>query len=383
MKVLIYSHFFAPNIGGVETIVLRLAGGLGEHPKDLSVTLVTQTPAGSFDDRGLSFKVVRQPSLYKLSQLVRSSNVVHVAGPALSPLVLSLLARKPVVVEHHGFQSICPNGQLLIASECTTCPGHFMNRNYRECLRCNQGEGRLASCKLWLLTFLRRFLCQRASANISPTYWLASLLQLPRITVIAHGLRPIPHQSRAVASPDTPVIAFQGRLVTTKGLRLLLEAARILVERNYSFRVLIIGEGPERSVLEEVARNSGLADRIEFAGRLDPDQLEVAISGAYAVAAPSLGGEVFGLVVAENMQRGLPVIASDLGAFVEVLGDGGLTFHTGEVSDLVAKLVQLLNNPALAAKLGSIASQRILDHYSEGRMFQDHLSLYRGLFNSR
>jgi glycogen synthase len=379
MKVLIYSHFFPPSVGGVETIVLRLAGGLGKHQKDVSVTLVTQTPAGSFSDRNLTFKVVRRPSVYELARLVRNSDIIHVAGPALSPVILSLLARKPVVVEHHGFQAICPNGQLLIGSECQACPGHFMNRNYRACLRCNRGEGKLKSYKLWLLTFLRRFLCQNVSANVSPTRWLAPLLQLRRTAIIPHGLGPIEQRNRVMAAADKPIILFQGRLVTTKGLRLLLDAGRILRERDYSFRILIIGDGPERSALEEFARKSGLADRVQFLGRLDPHQLETAFSDAYAVVVPSLAGEVFGLVVAENMRRGLPVIASDIGAFVEVLGDGGLTFRTGEVSDLVDKLIQLLNDPALAAKMGHTARLRILNHYSELSMLQHHLSLYESL----
>jgi glycogen synthase len=379
MKVLIYSHFFPPSVGGVETIVLSLASGLGKHQKDVSVTLVTQTPAGSFNDNNLTFKVVRQPSVYELARLVRNSDIIHVAGPALFPVIFSLLARKPVAVEHHGFQAICPNGQLLIASECKVCPGHFMNRNYRACLRCNRAEGRLKSFKLWLLTFLRRFLCQNVSANISPTRWLAPLLQIRRIAIIPHGLGPIEQRSRVLAPVDKPVVLFQGRLVTTKGLSLLLEAGRILRERGLSFRILIIGDGPERSTLEEFARKSGLTDRVQFVGRLDPHQLETAISGAYVAVVPSLAGEVFGLVVAENMRRGLPVIASDVGAFVEVLGDGGLTFRTGEVADLVDKLVQLLNDPALAAKLGNTARLRILNQYSEESMLQHHLSLYESL----
>lgn len=379
MKVLIYSHFFPPSVGGVETIVFSLADGLGKHRKDVSVTLVTQTPAGSFSDLNLTFKVVRHPGAYRLARLVRDSDIIHVAGPAISPVILSLLARKPVVVEHHGFQAICPNGQLLIASECKACPGHFMMGNHRACLRCNRGEGKLTSYKLWLLTFLRRFLCQNVSANVSPTGWLASLLQLRRIIVIPHGLGPMEQRSGVVATGDKPIIVFQGRLVTTKGARLLLEAGRILLERGYSFRILLIGDGPELSALEEFARESGLTDRVQFLGRLDPHQLEAAFLDAYAVVVPSLGGEVFGLVVAENMRRGLPVIAADIGALAEVLGDGGLTFRGGDVPDLVDKLIQLLNDPALSAKFGHAGQLRILNQYSEVGMLQHHLSLYERL----
>src|SRR5262249_57978975 len=105
MKLLLYSHFFAPSVGGTETIVLSLARGLAELRKtsglsEFEVTLVTQTTAKNFDDRLLPFQVVRQPSLSQLWRFVRSNPVVHLAGPALSPLALGWVMRKPVVVEH-------------------------------------------------------------------------------------------------------------------------------------------------------------------------------------------------------------------------------------------------------------------------------------------
>ena len=128
MKLLLYSHFFAPSVGGVETIVLSLARGLAELRKpsgdpEFEVSLATQTAADKFDDTSLPFHVVRQPSLIHLWDLIRASDVVHVAGPALAPMFLGFLARKPVVVEHHGFQTICPNGQLLIEPRGHPVPG--------------------------------------------------------------------------------------------------------------------------------------------------------------------------------------------------------------------------------------------------------------------
>jgi glycogen synthase len=388
MKLLIYSHFFAPSIGGVETVVLSLARGLAElHARDGSrrfeITVVTETPAGTFDDLGLPFRVVRQSGLKRLRQLIRASDILHVAGPALAPLAFGLLARKPVVVEHHGFQTICPNGQLLIEPAGAPCPGHFMAKRHRECLRCNAGQGWRASGKLWLLTFVRRFLCSRVSVNITPTQWLAGLLQLPRITVIQHGLEPSSPLVRVAVRSDQPVIAFQGRLVTTKGVRVLLVAARILREQNYLFKILIIGDGPERAALEQFTRETGLADRVQFTGRLAATQLEAALAQASVVVVPSLGGEVFGLVVAENMLRGLPVIASDLGAFAEVVGKGGTTFRTGDSFDLAAKLIQFLNDSDLAARLGTVARQRALDVFCQHLMIEDHLCVYDKLFRFR
>lgn len=383
MKLLLYSHFFAPSIGGVETLVLSLARGLAGlrtsgGGAEFEITLITQTPHDGFDDERLPFRVVRRPSLIHLWDSIRASDVVHVAGPALAPVFFGLLARKSVVVEHHGFQTICPNGQLLIEPAETPCPGHFMAGRHRECLRCNSSQGWLASCKLWMLTFVRRFLCRRVSSNITPTAWLGGLLQLPRNVAIPHGLENIalvPATNRKASHP--PVVTFQGRLVTTKGVGILMEAARILAEQNRTFELLIVGEGPARASLERMAQAAPLANRVRFAGRLAGAELNAALADASVVVVPSLGGEVFGLVVAENMLRGLPVITSDLGAFVEVLGDGGLTFRTGDAAELALEIARILDDPALAFRLAQRGRQRAMEFCDFQRMLLAHVEVYK------
>jgi len=382
MKLLIYSHYFAPSVGGVESIVFSLASGLAKLPDSngatqFEITLVTQTPSGNYDDGANAFRTARTPGFFKLWQLIRSSDIVHVAGPAIAPLILSLLARKPCVVEHHGFQTICPNGQLLLEPAGVPCPGHFMAGRQTECLRCNSEQGRLASLKLWILTYVRRFLCERVAANITPTEWLGGQLHLPQSTAIPHGLEITETVPRREPPSIPPILAFQGRLVTTKGVRLLFEAARILRRQEKTFELLIIGDGPERASLEQFAREAHLDAQVRFVGRLDGAQADAALTQSSVVVVPSLGGEVFGLVVAENMLRALPVVASDLGAFVEVLGDAGFTFRTGDAAALAAALSRLLDDPSLATRLGHRARERALDFCSRERMLESHANVYR------
>src|SRR6266705_2628065 len=378
MTLLIYSHYFTPSIGGVEPIVESLARGLGELRSsagefDFDVTLATQTPAGSFRDEDLPFHVIRRPTTLALLGLIRTADVVHVAGPALGPLVMAWLARKPFIIEHHGFQSVCPNGQLFYEPSQSPCPGHFMAGRHIECLRCHASHGALHSFKLWLLTFARRFLTRRAAVNITPTQWLSELVKLPRSEAIPHGLDPTRDALFWPASKGSvPVVAFQGRLVTTKGVRLLLEAACRLVAEALDFELDIIGDGSERKSREELALKWRLTPRVRFLGSVPPSELDAILARAAVVVVPSLGGEVFGLVVAENMLRGLPVLASDLGAFAEVIGDAGLLFRTGDAEDLARRLAMLLRDPALAADLGVRARQRVLDFFGRGRMIEAH-----------
>lgn len=381
MKLLIYSHYFAPSVGGVESIVSSLASGLAglrnsNGAPQFEVTLVTQTPLGNYNDGASALRTVRTPSLAKLWRLIRASDIVHVAGPAIPPIILGLLGRKPCVVEHHGFQTICPNGQLLLEPAGTPCPGYFMAGRQTECLRCNSGQGRIASFKLWILAYVRRFLCSRVAANIMPTEWLGGQLHLPQSSAIPHGLEATEAVQHTGQPGIPPIVAFQGRLVTTKGVRLLFEAARMLREKRQVFELLIIGDGPERDSLERFVHETQLGSQVRFAGRLDGAQLNAALAQSSVVVVPSLGGEVFGLVVAENMLRALPVVASDLGAFTEVLGDAGITFRTGDPVALAAALSQLLNDPSLATKLGQRARERMLNFCSRERMLESHADLY-------
>jgi glycogen(starch) synthase len=383
VKLLLYSHFFAPSIGGVETIVMSLARGLADlratdGASEFELTLVTQTPRADFGDADLPFQVVRQPGFWKLRRLVRDAEVVHVAGPALIPVVLGLLSRRPVVIEHHGFQVICPTGQLLLESRGEPCPGHFMAGRHSECWKCDPALGWLASRRLWLLTFVRRMFSNVIAANIVPTRWLGEQLMLPSVTTIHHGLVQIESSGKSeTKSASAPVIAFQGRLVTTKGAKVLLEAAKLLCEQKREFRLVFIGDGPERANLENLAKQAPLLGRVQFAGRLGAGELEAKLREARLVVVPSLGGEVFGLVVAENMQRGLAVVASDLGAFVEVLGDAGVIFKTGDARGLAAKLAEILDSETLAEELGRRGKERVASRFGMEKMILEHRAVYR------
>jgi glycogen(starch) synthase len=384
MKLLLYSHFFAPSIGGVETVVMSLATELSPSSKSSSkgefeLTLVTQTPRGSFDDSLFPFPVVRQPSFNALRKLIRSADVIHVAGAAISPVLLGLVLRKPVVVEHHGFQTICPTGQLFQEPEDVPCPGHFMAERYTHCLACAPAPKPLASFRLWLLTFLRRFLCQHVATNITPTHWLSGMLQLPRTETVPHGLAPSSPLVRLPASHPVPVLVFLGRIVTTKGLLLLLEAGRLLQRQNRPIELKVVGDGPQRAALQKLTTEWKLAMQVRFLGRLPDSQIADLLATADLLVVPSLGGEVFGMVIAENMLRGIPILASDLGAFVEVLGDAGRTFKTGDSADLARQIVQLLDDPAASQRLGVAAHQRVRDFFALSRMIEGHAQIYRRL----
>ena len=386
MKLLIYVHAWAPSVGGVETIVKTLADGLADwsskHSEEaIEVTLLTQTPAGSMNDSQLPYRVVRKPGFMDFIREIRRADVVHLAGPTLVPLIIGYLLRKPTVIEHHGFQTICPNGQLVYEPTQTLCPGHFMARRYGECIRCNSKLGRLTSVKMWMLTFPRRWFSQRVSANIIPTSWLGSLLQLNRLKTIFHGLPPREPSPERGATSTVPIFVFLGRLVSTKGVRVLIEAASLLKAKHRKFQVRIIGDGPERPELETLVRDLDIRSYVQFLGYVPDERLEESLKDATAVVMPSLAGEVFGLVAAENMQMGRLVIASDMGALSEVLGDAGMAFRTGDAESLVGCMEAIIADPLIADTIGQKAFRRIAQLFAADLMVREHMQTYREISN--
>jgi len=388
MKLLIYSHFFRPSVGGVETVVELLATGLaslqiaGGAPA-YEVTVLTNTTANERVEPSRPYRVVRNPTKGQLREWIGSCDVVHVAGVAIPPLREALRQKKPVVVEHHGFQAICPSGQLLKEPEDVPCPGHFMKGNHVECVRCRKSGSRLVSLRRWLLTFYRRQLCGRVNANIVPTGWLGEQLRLPRVKVVPHGLSPRAPIVRISGRGNALRVVFVGRLVTTKGVGLVLQAVRRLQTGNYPVDVRIVGTGPERESLENRVKEWGLGSQVKFLGFVPEGEVGKVLMEATVVVVPSIGGEVFGMVVAENMLRGLPVLASDLGAFAEVLGGSDQTFRTGDVDDLTRQLLRVANDPALADHWARVGYQRAHETFTEQRMIEGHEKVYREVLISR
>jgi glycogen synthase len=385
MKILIYSHFFAPSVGGVETIVLSLARGLADLRRpngtpEFDVTAVTQTPAESFDDSALLFRVVRRPGLTELWRLVRGSHLLHIAGPALAPLILGFLAHKPTVVEHHGYQAICPNGILIYKPDGTICPGHFQARRYGNCLRCQNCElPPHRSVLSLLLTLVRSWLVRGVASNLAITRHVLDRHNLPHAQVLYYGI-PDPAVEGSLGTAKnlagTISFAFVGRFVPEKGIPVLLQAVRLLNAEGERFQVQLIGDGPERTKLEGIINHDQLQDHVHITGYLAGAALVHALRNVQVVVMPSVWEETAGLAAIEQMMRGRLVIASDVGGLGEVLGDTGLRFAPGNAVALAACMRRALQEPAMVETMGRAARLRALSLFARPRMIDEHERVY-------
>ena len=144
-----------------------------------------------------------------------------------------------------------------------------------------------------------------------------------------------------------------------------------------------MGDGPERSRLEQAVSEQGLSDRVTFTGFLSGVHLDKATEDVAVVVMPSIWEETAGLAAMEQMIRKRLVIASDMGGLGEIVGDTGLKFAAGDADQLAACMQRVLDHPELVSEIGEKARRRALELFTEDRKTRLYLDLYHGILARR
>jgi glycosyltransferase involved in cell wall biosynthesis len=263
------------------------------------------------------------------------------------------------------------------------CPMHTLFRDNRELCT----EKRCFSCslhyrrppQLWRHGRLLARCVEHVDSFLAPTEFtrrihLASGLPL-RISVLESFHRPAAERSEALVPPG-PFFLYAGRLERIKGVAALIAAFRGYREAD----LLIAGEGGEAGALRALAAGCG---HIRFLGQVPRDRLAGLVSRATAVLVPSLGYEVFPLVVLEAFAEGTPVIARDRGSLAEIVhaSGGGLLFGDGD--GLEACLRRMQDDPALRRALGAAGRQAWQTRWTLEAHLRSYLSLIDRLARER
>ncbi|HEV7934644.1 MAG TPA: glycosyltransferase family 4 protein [Actinomadura sp.] len=160
----------------------------------------------------------------------------------------------------------------------------------------------------------------------------------------------------AQARPLGGTLGFLGRMdEPRKGLQVLLRAFETLGRERPGLRLLLAGPGDADDVVARVSPE--LRDRVVVLGMVSEEDKVRAYHSVDVFVAPNLGGESFGIVLAEAMSAGAPILASDIEAFRRVLLDGraGALFPVGDVAALAAGAAELLDDPARRKQLSAEA----------------------------
>ena len=178
----------------------------------------------------------------------------------------------------------------------------------------------------------------------------------------------------AIALPERPVddpaggdyVGFAGRFVVEKGVEVMVQACRLA-----GVPMRFAGDAPQHPAVRP-------DDDAQFVMTRSSAELAAFYRGARIIVVPSIWPETFGIVAAEAMSHGIPVIASRIGGLQYSLRDGesGLLVEPGNAADLADKIRRVWDSPALARRLGSNARRRTETHFSLQSHFDRLMEIY-------
>lgn len=196
---------------------------------------------------------------------------------------------------------------------------------------------------------------------------MAVVSESTRQELLAGGFRPgniflvpnsVDHDAHTPGPQETQnhVIGYLGRLKRYKSIEDLLQAFTIVVRDAKDARLIIVGEGDARRILERVARELHIEGKVEFRGFVPLEEKVSLLRTMNVVVNPS-AKEGWGLTVIEANACGVPVIASDVPGLRDSVLDGqtGLLYEYGNIEQLAAKMLLLLRDRALRARLSAAA----------------------------
>jgi len=298
---------------------------------------------------------------FELRRILREfqPEVVHVRTflAQLSPSLLPLLRRVPAIYHFVVYRAVCPMGTKVLPNGllCSHTAGLACLQEH--CLPFRSWLPHMMQMALWC-RWQDAFDLVIAPSRAALQYYPPS--DPARLQVLWNGIPICPQRPPL---PDTPVVAYAGRLGREKGVDVLIRAFSSLLAEIPNARLLIAGEGEERGRLKALGQQLHGFPHIQFLGHLSPDELERALRVAWVTVLPSRCVETFGVVVAESMMRGTAVISTTITGCAEVIQEGrtGLLVPPNDPKALMAALQCLLSDKKRAEALGAAAREFALE----------------------
>lgn len=173
------------------------------------------------------------------------------------------------------------------------------------------------------------------------------------------------------------------RVTPRKGIRFLIQAIDVLIKRYPQIRLIIVGEGNEKTSLQNMVQGLGLESIVTFLGAVPPEsRIEYYAKGDIYVS-PSFNEGMANFML-ECLALGMPLIATDVGGTREIIteGENGFIIKTGDYNDIVEKLEFLIKNPEARKKMKQ-ASRARAERMSWESVSNDYVELYKKTINLR
>jgi|SRR5215469_11296321 len=314
---------FYPSTGGIET----LAEDLADHWTAVGhrVTIVTSVAASAGPPRRFDYEVLHRPSPVQFLQTVRRCDVLVHNNVSLKSLWPLACVRRPLIAVHQS------------------CYGR---EKKRETVR-----------DRWKLHVAHRW-----AHNISASYAVQRTIEADGAVI------PNPFDDarfRLLDGRRDKDLIFVGRLVSEKGADVLLRALTRLRSKRICPTLSIVGDGPERPLLEQMVRDADLRGQVSFCGWKNHDELPRFLNEHRIMVVPSAYNEPFGIVALEGAACGCVVVGSAGGGLPEAIGPCGVTFPNRDDGRLAETLETLLEDPGALEQYRVGAAAHLAAHKAE------------------
>ena len=382
------SDFYAPFVGGVEVLVGTLSRELVRRGHDVAVATLAagELPATEETD---GVRVHRIGSTTQRFERLFASAARPWAPPAPDPGAVAGLRRivareRPQIVHGHDWlaRSYLPlkrrNGPPLVMSLhyfTHSCPKKSLMREGRPCsgpapAKCLRCAGRHYGAAKGTVVVAAQYAGAAAEARLVDLFVPVSEATArgnglpaagrPYVVVpnlVAPAPDPAPHAALLDELPREPFLLFVGDIRRDKGIDVLLDAYARMARPP---RLVLVGK-----VWPDTPRT--LPAGVRMLRDWPNAAVREAMRRSLALVAPSLWPEPFGIVVAEALAAGRPVVASATGGIPEIVRDGrdGLLVTPGDAPALAAALQAIVDDGALRERLAASASERALAYTPE------------------
>jgi len=360
--------YFPPEVGGLESHVHFLARALAGGGHEVEVVTSRSRPDLPPREEMDGIRVWR-------CRLPSRSPPGWAAHALASVPRMRALARRADIVHAQAFSSVVPGHLARLGRSVplvvTFHTSHFLLR---------------ARIPLWrpLLSPLVRWPDYRLAASREIARVAEGLAPGVRVEALTNGVdlsffRPV---EPALPPTGGPRIVVPRRLFPKNGVADLVRALPGIVEEAPDVEVVVIGDGPERPRLERLADELGIRERIRFLGARPHAEMPALLSGADLAVFPSRM-EATSVAALECMACQVPVAAARVGGLPEIVDDEvGALFEPGEPEGLARTVGELLRRPDLEAS-GRRGRRRVEERWSNARLAERHLEIYRGLIAGR
>lgn len=322
-----------------------------------------------------------------LVDIAHLHNIHHQISPSI---LYELKKRKiPVVMTLHDYKLVCASYSMLaggkVCEECTG--GKYFKVLKNRCVKNSLAKSVLSVLEMYLHHKILN-IYNNVDIFISPSLFLKNKLEemgfkkeivyLPNFITIGEccGEPFFINKEKEVAKKNS--IVYFGRLSKEKGLITLINAAKLLMQKEKGLDIKIIGEGLLKEKLKEKVKVEEI-NNVRFLGYLEKEALYQEVHESIAAVLPSEWYENSPMSVLEAFLMGMPVIGARIGGIPELVKDNetGLTFEPGNSKDLASKIEYMVNNPVKTAEMGEKAEKYVRQELNAEKHYQKLMEIYK------